>query len=119
MPELPEVEALAQDLRGRLVGRAISRIDLAAFSALKIALGLHWLEPENTVAGVSELQQIIAAAASSRSMGLQFRYLDAAGFPEALEAAFQHVGGGIGYRASYEPYIEENTLLVNLQLKYP
>ena len=35
MPELPEVEALVQDLRGRLVGRAISRIDLAAFSALK------------------------------------------------------------------------------------
>ncbi|WP_374454150.1 Fpg/Nei family DNA glycosylase [Nocardioides sp.] len=35
MPELPEVEALAQDLRKRLVGRAITRIDLAAFSALK------------------------------------------------------------------------------------
>ncbi|MDR7252960.1 formamidopyrimidine-DNA glycosylase [Nocardioides sp. BE266] len=35
MPELPEVEALVQDLRGRLVGRAITRIDLAAFSALK------------------------------------------------------------------------------------
>jgi formamidopyrimidine-DNA glycosylase len=35
MPELPEVEALAQDLRGRLVDRAIARIDLAAFSALK------------------------------------------------------------------------------------
>ncbi|GIM62426.1 formamidopyrimidine-DNA glycosylase [Planomonospora venezuelensis] len=35
VPELPEVEALAQDLRRRLVGRAISRIDLAAFSALK------------------------------------------------------------------------------------
>ncbi|MBC2932228.1 Fpg/Nei family DNA glycosylase [Nocardioides sp. zg-1228] len=35
MPELPEVEALVQDLRGRLVGRAISRVDLAAFSALK------------------------------------------------------------------------------------
>jgi formamidopyrimidine-DNA glycosylase len=35
VPELPEVEALSQDLRGRLVGRAISRIDLAAFSALK------------------------------------------------------------------------------------
>ena len=35
VPELPEVEALTQDLRGRLVGRAISRIDLAAFSALK------------------------------------------------------------------------------------
>lgn len=35
MPELPEVEALALDLRGRLVDRAISRVDLAAFSALK------------------------------------------------------------------------------------
>jgi formamidopyrimidine-DNA glycosylase len=35
VPELPEVEALAQDLRGRLTGRAITRVDLAAFSALK------------------------------------------------------------------------------------
>ena len=35
MPELPEVEALAQDLRKRLAGRAITRVDLAAFSALK------------------------------------------------------------------------------------
>lgn len=35
MPELPEVEALAQDLRGRLDGRAIVRVDLAAFNALK------------------------------------------------------------------------------------
>lgn len=89
------------------------------FGALKIALSLHWLEPENTVSGVSELQQIIASAASSRSMELQFRYLDAEGFPEALEAAFKQVGGGIGYHASYEPYSGENSLLVNLQLKYP
>ena len=35
MPELPEVEALAADLRRRLEGRAIVRVDLAAFSALK------------------------------------------------------------------------------------
>ena len=35
MPELPEVEALALDLRGRLVGRAITAVHLAAFSALK------------------------------------------------------------------------------------
>ena len=35
MPELPEVEALALDLRTRLTGRAITRVDLAAFSALK------------------------------------------------------------------------------------
>ncbi len=35
MPELPEVEALAQDLRARLADRAIVRVDIAAFSALK------------------------------------------------------------------------------------
>ncbi len=35
MPELPEVEALALDLKGRLVGRAITTVHLAAFSALK------------------------------------------------------------------------------------
>ena len=35
MPELPEVEALALDLAGRLRDRAIARIDLTAFSALK------------------------------------------------------------------------------------
>jgi formamidopyrimidine-DNA glycosylase len=35
VPELPEVEALALDLSGRLAGRAIVRIDLAAFMALK------------------------------------------------------------------------------------
>ena len=35
MPELPEVEGLALDLGGRLEGRAIARVDIAAFSALK------------------------------------------------------------------------------------
>ena len=35
MPELPEVEALALDLRGRLDGRAIVKVHIAAFSALK------------------------------------------------------------------------------------
>ncbi len=35
VPELPEVEALALDLKSRLADRAIVRVDLAAFSALK------------------------------------------------------------------------------------
>jgi formamidopyrimidine-DNA glycosylase len=35
VPELPEVEALALDLRGRLTDRAIVRVDLVAISALK------------------------------------------------------------------------------------
>ncbi|WP_182525198.1 Fpg/Nei family DNA glycosylase [Nocardioides dongkuii] len=35
MPELPEVEALALDLRSRLADRAITKVHVAAFSALK------------------------------------------------------------------------------------
>ena len=35
MPELPEVQALALDLKHRLAERAIVRVDIAAFSALK------------------------------------------------------------------------------------
>jgi len=35
VPELPEVEALAADLRERAVGRLIDRVDVAAISALK------------------------------------------------------------------------------------
>src|SRR4051794_18631775 len=35
MPEPPEGQALAEGLRRRLDGRAIARVDIAAFSALK------------------------------------------------------------------------------------
>ncbi len=35
MPELPEVHALAHDLAARLDGRAVARLDIVAFSALK------------------------------------------------------------------------------------
>ena len=35
MPELPEVHALVTDLRGRLLGRRIARLDLVSFAALK------------------------------------------------------------------------------------
>jgi formamidopyrimidine-DNA glycosylase len=35
MPELPEVEALAADLRARVAGRCIARVEVAAISALK------------------------------------------------------------------------------------
>ena len=35
VPELPEVEALALDLKGRLDGHAVAKVHVAAFSALK------------------------------------------------------------------------------------
>ncbi len=35
MPELPEVTALVTDLRGRLVGRRVQRLELVSFAAMK------------------------------------------------------------------------------------
>ncbi|MDO7881597.1 Fpg/Nei family DNA glycosylase [Salinibacterium soli] len=35
MPELPEVHALVTDLRARLIGRTVKRLEIVAFSALK------------------------------------------------------------------------------------
>ena len=35
MPELPEVHALVTDLRSRLLGRTVERLDIVAFAALK------------------------------------------------------------------------------------
>jgi formamidopyrimidine-DNA glycosylase len=35
MPELPEVHALVTDLRGRLTGRTVERLELVSFAALK------------------------------------------------------------------------------------
>ena len=40
MPELPEVEALVQDLSQRLAGRAVVRVDIAAFSCLMLLLAV-------------------------------------------------------------------------------
>jgi formamidopyrimidine-DNA glycosylase len=51
MPEMPEVESLAQFLSGRCVGRVIARVELVAFSALKTydppLSALHGLEIES------------------------------------------------------------------------
>ena len=45
MPELPEVEALADHLRRHAVGRAIGRVDVVAFSVLTVLVpaALAWL----------------------------------------------------------------------------
>ncbi len=53
MPELPEVEALAEFLRQRLIGRVVARVDVASISVLKTydppVTGLQGL----TITGVS------------------------------------------------------------------
>lgn len=89
-----------------------------AFGKLKIALGLHWLEPEHTLDGEHALREAIRAAVRERARQLEFRYTDESGFPEALKAAFAGLNASVGYRASYEPYGTDGSLLVQLHIEY-
>ncbi|TFH72662.1 Fpg/Nei family DNA glycosylase [Cellulomonas sp. HD19AZ1] len=52
MPELPEVEALAQYLRERTVGRVVTRVEVAAISALKTFRPAPAAVRDGTVTGV-------------------------------------------------------------------
>lgn len=88
------------------------------FGKLKLALGLHWLEPEYTVSDAEQLRTVIASALESRASSLEFRYAQGDRFPEALKAAFRDVSVAAGYRASYEPFGGDNSLLVRIQLEY-
>lgn len=88
------------------------------FSRLKLALGLHWLEPEYTVSSSAQLNQVIQSALASKAGSLAFRYEQGNQFPEALKAAFKRVNVAVGYRASYEPYAGDDSLLVHLKLEY-
>lgn len=87
-------------------------------SNLKLALGLHWLEPEYTVSSPEQLRRVVQSALESRTASLEFRYGQGDQFPEALKAAFQDVNIAVGYRASYEPYAGDGSLLVRIQLEY-
>ncbi|WP_182914297.1 transglutaminase domain-containing protein [Paenibacillus sp. 1011MAR3C5] len=93
--------------------------DADIFEKLKVAIGLHWLEEEHTVADAAQLRERIQSAISSRTGKLEFRYEQGADFPDELKAAFEGVGVAVGYRASYEKFGSGNSLLVQLQLNYP
>jgi hypothetical protein len=88
------------------------------FSNLKLSLGLHWLDPEYTVSSPEQLSRVVESALESRTASLEFRYVQGDQFPEALKAAFQDVNIAVGYRASYEPYAGDGSLLVRIQLEY-
>jgi hypothetical protein len=93
--------------------------DARIYDKLKLSLGLHWLEQENTVTDSEHLRATIQSAVRGRTTHLEFRYADGDGFPEHLKAAFQGVGAAVGYRASYEKFGSDNSLLVNVHLNYP
>ncbi|REK74671.1 transglutaminase domain-containing protein [Paenibacillus paeoniae] len=89
------------------------------YEKLKIAIGLHWLDEEHTVADTAELREKILSAVSSRKGKLEFRYEEGSNFPAELKAAFEGVGVSVGYRASYEKFGSGDSLLVQLHLNYP
>ena len=70
MPELPEVEALATDLRERVVGHTIQRVDVAAISALKT-----FDPPPTALAG----KMIVGAGRHGKFLDLTIAADDAAG----------------------------------------
>lgn len=106
------LEALQQ------AGQSGSQSEAAKANKLKIELGLHWLDAENTVSSAEQLRTVIHSAVSSRSGSLQFRYVDGDTFPEALKSAFEGVKTAVGYKASYESYRNDGSKLVNLKLEY-
>ncbi|WP_168123623.1 transglutaminase domain-containing protein [Paenibacillus sp. HB172176] len=92
--------------------------DAKRYAELKLELGLQWLDSENTVTGAAQLKELIHSAVKSRESSVAFRYATKDGFAEALKAAFQGVGVSVGYRAGYEPYSTDQSLLVSIELNY-
>lgn len=89
------------------------------YEQLKVAIGLHWLDEEHTVADAAQLRDKIQSAVTSRTSKLEFRYEQGSDFPNELKSAFEGVGVAVGYRASYEKFGSGDSLLVNLHLNYP
>lgn len=92
--------------------------DALRYNKLKLSLGLHWLDQAHTVTDEEQLRDKIHTAVRSRTTNLEFRYKDGDAFPEALKAAFDGVGVAVGYRASYEKFGSDDSLLVNIHLSY-
>jgi hypothetical protein len=102
----------------QLAEQSGSQSEAAKANKLKIELGLHWLDAENTVSSADQLRTVIHSAVSSRSGSLEFRYVEGETFPEALKAAFEGLNTAVGYKASYESYRNDGSKLVRLKLEY-
>ena len=85
MPELPEVEALATDLRERVVGHAVHRVDVAAISALKT-----FDPPPTALAG----KMIVGAGRHGKFLDLTIAADDAAGTAGDLHLVVHLARGG-------------------------
>jgi hypothetical protein len=115
--EYPAAGTVYADVLAKLAQQG-SDAERSRYSKLKLELGLHWLEAANTIATAEQLRTIVQSALDTRAASLEFRYTDGERFPEALKAAFQKVSIAAGYRASYEPYGKDGSLLVRIKLEY-
>ncbi|MFD1956480.1 transglutaminase domain-containing protein [Paenibacillus thailandensis] len=88
----------------------------AVFAELQRQLGLHWLEPEYTVNGVRQLTARLEQALQAKAGALQFRYEQGERLAEDLKAAVNGLSRPAGYKATYEPYGTDGSVLVTLEL---
>lgn len=90
----------------------------AVYNQLITELGLHWLDQGNTIANSDELADMIRTNILEQEESIQFRYLNGKELPADLKEAFEKAGIPIGYSASYEPYSNDGSMLVRIQLSY-
>ncbi|SFE11615.1 Transglutaminase-like superfamily protein [Paenibacillus catalpae] len=88
------------------------------YEKLTTDLGLHWAEPEHTVASLVELEQDIREAVMEEQTSMHFRYLHGSELATDLPTAFKQAHVSVRYSAHYEPYGNDGSMLVQVQLDY-
>ncbi|WP_042165883.1 transglutaminase domain-containing protein [Paenibacillus gorillae] len=89
-----------------------------AFVQLKEDVGLSWLEADRTIADLKALSQTVSKQLASKNTKFQFRYVPGDRLSEDLKAAFLDAGIPVGYSASYEPYGNDGSMLVSVEVSY-
>ncbi|ALS29773.1 transglutaminase [Paenibacillus sp. 32O-W] len=84
------------------------------FAALEREIGLIWLKPEHTASSAAELRDRIAAAMREGGESLRIRYADGGAATRDLKAAFAGLDGYRSYRAKFEPYRSDGSVLVDI-----
>jgi Uncharacterized protein involved in cytokinesis, contains TGc (transglutaminase/protease-like) domain len=90
----------------------------SVYERLTTQLGLHWTEPEHTVASLVELEQDIREAVMEQQTSMHFRYLHGSQLATDLPTAFKQAHVSVRYSARYELYGNDGSMLVQVQLDY-
>lgn len=93
-----------------------SEEEQTSYAALQQQLGLQWLEADYTVSGAKELAAKLQQAVQEKQTTLQFRYTQGDTFAADLKTAFAGLNKPLGYSAQYEPYGNDGSMLVTLEI---